>query len=47
MTKDDPLYPLFQPAQLELMINRIKMLLALTDYCINLKGFDNVVDDFI
>ena len=46
MTKDDPLYPLLQPAQLELMINRIKMLLALTDYCIYLKGFDNVVDDF-
>ena len=47
MTKDDPLYPLLQPSQLELMINRIKMLLALIDYCINLKGFDNVVDDFI
>ena len=43
MTRTDPLYPLLQQDQLDDIVKRISMLLSLLEYCILLKGYDNVV----
>ena len=46
-TRDDLLYPLLQPEQILKVTERIRMLLSLTNYCIGLKGLQNVVKDFL
>ena len=45
LTKNDPLYPLLPFYMLQDITRRIKILLALVDYCLHYKGFENVVKD--
>ena len=45
LTKEDPLYPLLQPYQIQDVTRRIKLLLNLVDYCVLYRGFDNVVKE--
>ena len=46
-TRDDPLYPLLQPEQILKVAKRIRMLLSLTSYCIEMKGYQDVARDFL
>ena len=45
LTKEDPLYPLLHPYQIQDVTRRIKLLLTLVDYCVLYRGFDNVVKE--
>ena len=43
MTRTDPLYPLLLQEQVDDVVKRINMLLSLVEYCVHLKGYENVV----
>ena len=47
LTRGDPLYPLLQPGQIMKVAKRIRMLLSLADYCIELRDYQNVVREFL
>ena len=45
VSKKDPLYPLLPTHQLMDIVRRIKIILALLEFCTNIKGYNNVVKD--
>ena len=45
LTRTDPLYPVLRQDYVDDVKKRVDMLLALVNYCITLKGYDNVVKD--
>ena len=40
LTKDDPFYPLIKPEVMDDMRHKLKQILALTDFCMNLEDED-------